>query len=80
MVKALMLDLVEWLNATELGRGHRCLAPIIPQTPGLEDANDRGLVTTESVKERCVVRITSSGSALLEQRETMPFDGNNLHV
>ena len=32
-----------------------------------EDASDRGLVTQQQVNGRCVVRLTSSGLALLEQ-------------
>ena len=29
-----------------------------------EDANDRGLVMTQEVDRRCIVRVTSSGLAL----------------
>jgi hypothetical protein len=40
-----------------------------PKLPVWEEANDRGLVIRENVNGRCVVRITSSGRALLAQRE-----------
>jgi hypothetical protein len=39
-----------------------------PRLPVWEDANDRGLITQEDVNGHCVVRVTSSGLALLGRR------------
>jgi hypothetical protein len=69
VVESLILDLLEWVAARE-----RTYEEVMdawrtscPRFPVWEDANDRGLVTTERVNGRSIVRITSSGAALLEQ-------------
>ncbi len=69
-VDALILDLLEWL-----ANGERSYAEVMnawrtscPRLPVWEDATDRGLVATEHVDGRSVVRITSLGRALLERR------------
>ena len=50
-----------------------------PRLPVWEDANDRGLVTTEEVNRRCIVRLTSLGLAVLEQqRRPSPRAGVSL--
>jgi hypothetical protein len=66
----LILDLLEWL--TERDRSYEEVMDAwrtsCPRLPVWEDANDRGLVMKQQVEGRCIVRITSSGLALLEQR------------
>ena len=69
VVEALILDLLEWLS-----NGERSYEEVMdawrtscPKLPVWEDANDRGLVTQQEVNGRGVVRLTSSGLALLEQ-------------
>jgi len=68
-VESLILDLLEWLikrdrTYEEVMDAWRTSCPRLPVW---EDANDRGLVVKEQVQGRCIVRITSSGLALLEQ-------------
>jgi DNA-binding PadR family transcriptional regulator len=70
VVETLIRDLLEWVAIRE-----RTYEEVMdawrtscPRLPVWEDANDRGLITTEHVNGRSVVRITSSGLALLEQR------------
>lgn len=70
-VEALILDLLEWVASRE-----RSYAEVMeawrtscPRLPVWEDAKDRGLVREEFVKGRSVVRITTSGLTLLEQRK-----------
>jgi len=69
VVEALILDLLEWLakdrSYEEVMDAWRTSCPRLPVW---EDANDRGLVIREEANGRCIVRITSSGLALLEQR------------
>jgi len=67
VVAALILELLEWLV-----KGDRSYDEVMeawrtscPRLPLWEEANDRGLVVTENVNGRCVVRITSSGRDLL---------------
>jgi hypothetical protein len=69
VVEALTLDLLEWLAKRDRSYEEVMDAwrTSCPRLPVWEDANDRGLVTTEEVKGRCIVRITSLGLALLEQ-------------
>ena len=69
VVEALILDLLEWLAS-----GDRSYEEVIgawrtscPKLPVWEDANDRGLVRSEQVEDRSVVRATPSGLALLER-------------
>lgn len=68
VVEALILDLLEWV-ATR----HRSYEEVMdawrtscPKLPVWEDANDRGLVRMEPEDGRWIVRITSSGLALLD--------------
>jgi hypothetical protein len=70
VTESLILDLLEWLvkrdrSYEEVMDAWRTSCPRLPVS---EDANDRGLVRKEQVHGRCIVRITSSGLALLEQR------------
>jgi hypothetical protein len=71
VVETLILDLLEWVT-----RRDRTYEEVMeawrtscPRLTVWEEANDRGLVVRENVNGRCVVRITSSGRALLAQRE-----------
>ena len=68
-VEALILDLLEWVEYRE-----RTYEEVMdawrtscPRLPVWEDANDRGLLTIEHGSGRSIVRVTSSGLALLEQ-------------
>jgi hypothetical protein len=70
ITESLILDLLEWLAKSD-----RTYEEVMdawrtscPRLQVWEDANDRGLVMKELVQGRCIVRITSSGLALLEQR------------
>jgi len=72
VTETLILDLLEWL-----AKGDRSYEEVMdawrtscPKLPVWEDANDRGLVITQQVQGRCVVRITSSGRALLDRRSS----------
>jgi hypothetical protein len=70
VIESLILDLLEWLVIRD--RSYEGVIDVwrtsCPKLPIWEDANDRGLVMKEQVQGRCVIRITSSGVALLEQR------------
>jgi hypothetical protein len=74
VVEALILALLEWVT-----RRDRSYEEVMdawrtscPKLPVWEEANDRGLVITEDLNGRCVVKITSSGRALLAQRDGRP--------
>ena len=71
VVESLILDLLEWLATADRSYDDVMDAwrTSCPKLPVWEEANDRALVTREDVSGRCVVRITSSGRALLAQRE-----------
>jgi D-3-phosphoglycerate dehydrogenase / 2-oxoglutarate reductase len=71
-IDALILDLLEWVAS-----GERSYAEVMdawrtscPRLPVWEEANDRGLIVREHVNGRAIVRITSSGLALLEHRKS----------
>jgi hypothetical protein len=70
VTESLILDLLEWLVKRD--RSYEEVMDVwrtsCPRLPVWEDANDRGLVMKEQVQGLCIVRITSSGLALLEQR------------
>jgi D-3-phosphoglycerate dehydrogenase len=68
-VEALILDLLEWVATRD-----RTYEEVMdawrtscPRLPVWEDANDRGLIKAELVNGRSIVRVTSSGLALVEQ-------------
>jgi hypothetical protein len=74
VVEALILDLLEWL----VGR-NRSYEEVMdawrmscPRLPVWEEANDRGLVTRESVDGCEFVRISSSGRSLLATARKSP--------
>jgi hypothetical protein len=67
VVEALILDLLEWLAA-----GERSYEEVMnawrtscPRLPVWEDANDRGLIRSEQVNGRVLIRASSLGLALL---------------
>jgi hypothetical protein len=70
VTESLILDLLEWLAIRDRSYEEVMEAwrTSCPKLPVWEDANDRALVTKERVQGRCVIRITSSGLALLERR------------
>jgi hypothetical protein len=70
IVEGLILDLLVWIGTRDRSYQEVMEAwrTSCPRLPVWEDANDRGLVTSQQVDGRCIVRITSSGLALLEQR------------
>jgi hypothetical protein len=76
--ESLILDLLEWL--TERDRSYEEVMEAwrtsCPRLPVWEDANDRGLVVKEQVHGRCIVRITASGLAVLEQRRVRKPEGS----
>jgi len=68
VVESLILDLLEWISS----RTERSYQEVMdawrtscPRLPVWEDANDRGLVTTESADGRNVVQLTAAGMAYL---------------
>jgi hypothetical protein len=79
VVDSLILDLLEWLadrdrNYEEVMDAWRTSCPKLPVW---EDANDRGLVKEVEVHGHCIVRITSSGLALLEQRKPQQHESSH---
>jgi hypothetical protein len=69
VIEALILDLLQWL-----ANGERTYEDVMeawrtscPRLTVWEDANDRGLVNSEQVNGRRVIRPSSSGLALLDQ-------------
>ena len=70
-VEALILDLLDWLMVRD-----RTYEEVMdawrtscPRLPVWEEANDRGLITREEVNGNSVVKVSSSGLALLAQRK-----------
>lgn len=68
-IESLIADLLEWVAS-----GEKSYAEVIdawrtscPRLPVWEEANDRGLVMTENVNGRSIVRVTSSGLDYLGQ-------------
>lgn len=70
-VEPLILDLLEWVASGEKSYEEVMDAwrTSCPRLPVWEDANDRGLISTERMNGRSIVRITPSGFALLQQRK-----------
>jgi len=69
-VENLILDLLEWVGAKERTYVDTMDAwrTSCPALPVWEDANDRGLVTTEHANGESHVRLTAAGLALLRER------------
>jgi hypothetical protein len=71
VIEPLILDLLEWL-----ANGERTYEEVMdawrtscPKLTVWEDANDRGFIASEQVNGRKLIRPSSSGLALLKQRE-----------
>jgi hypothetical protein len=71
-VEALILDLLEWAAIGEKSYEEVMDAwrTSCPRLQVWEDAHDRGLIMTERVSGRSIVRVTSAGLALLQRRES----------
>jgi hypothetical protein len=74
VTESLILDLLECV-----AHGDRSYQEVMdawrtscPRLPVWEEANDRRLVASEEVNGHSMVRITSSGLALLKQRRPSP--------
>lgn len=69
VVENLILDLLEWIGE---GRPYQDVLDAwrtsCPRLPVWEDANDRGLVATERMDGRYVVKVTTPGRTLLAHR------------
>jgi hypothetical protein len=79
VVEDLIIDLLQWLAG-----GERSYAEVMdawrtscPKLPVWEDANDRGLVTMETVDGRSIIRVTPSGVAFLERQKRPSKDGTS---
>jgi hypothetical protein len=77
VTESLILDLLECV-----ANGERSYEEVMdawrtscPRLPVWEEANDRRLVVREEANGRSIVRITSSGLALLERRRPSPRSG-----
>ncbi len=77
VVEALIVDLLRWLAGGERSYDEVMNAwrTSCPRLPIWEDANDRGLVATENVNGRSIVRITPSGLAFLGKQKHSSKDG-----
>jgi hypothetical protein len=71
VVESLILDLLEWISI----RPEKTYEQVMeawrtscPRLPVWEDANDRGLVTTEYINGRNLVKLTATGLTHLAQR------------
>jgi hypothetical protein len=70
-VDALILDLLEYVAGAERNYDDVIEAwrTSCPRLPIWEEANERGLITRTRLNGHAVVRITTAGTALLEQRK-----------
>lgn len=77
-VDALIVDLLLWLSARE--RTYQDVIDVwrtsCPRLTVWEDARDRGFVAVETSGGRELVRITSAGSAFLQQQRTSRASGS----
>lgn len=73
-VESLVLDLLEWVATCERSYDEVMDAwrTSCPRFPVWEDANDRGLIAKQIVDGRTIVKVTSSGLALLERSNLRP--------
>jgi len=69
VVEALIVDLLDWLSTGE--RPYDLVMSAwrtsCPRLPVWEDANDRGLITTDELDGRSIVRATPAGLELLHR-------------
>lgn len=75
-VEALILDLLDWLTVRD-----RTYEEVMgawrtscPRLPVWEEANDRGLIMREEANGKSMIRVSSSGLALLGQHKTLNTD------
>jgi hypothetical protein len=70
-VENLILDLLEWVGQKERTYEETVDAwrTSCPRLPVWEDANDRGLLQTDSVNGVLIVRVTPAGRAFLKARK-----------
>jgi len=78
VVENLVLELLEWLTFRERTYEEVMEAwrTSCPKLPVWEDANDRGLVAGVDVQGRRVIRPTSAGLALLDERRPKPAEAS----
>lgn len=71
VVDSLILDLLEWISTRDRSYEEVMDAwrTSCPRLPVWEEANERGLIKNEELNGRFVVKISSSGRALLEVRK-----------
>ena len=72
-VESLILDLLEWVASRERSYGETMDAwrTSCPKLPVWEEANERGLIRTEHLHGRSLIRLTASGRACLERRRAV---------
>jgi hypothetical protein len=72
-VEPLILDLLEWVANRERSYEEVMDAwrTSCPRLPVWEEANDRGLITTERVSGRFLVRVTPAGVLLLQRTRSV---------
>jgi hypothetical protein len=75
-VENLILDLVEWVERKERTYQETMDAwrTSCPRLPVWEDATERGLVETAYANGQSVVRATSAGLALLEEKRPRAYE------
>jgi hypothetical protein len=76
-VEALILDLLDWLTVRDRTYEEVMAAwrTSCPRLPVWEEANDRGLIMREEVKGSSMIRVSSSGLALLDQLKRQKTNG-----
>lgn len=69
VVESLILDLLDWLAQRDRTYEEVMAAwrTSCPRLPVWEDANDRGLIKTEEINGHSIVKVTTSGVALLKE-------------
>ena len=74
-VESLILDLIEWVARNEhtYDETFDAWRTSCPRLTIWEDANDRGLVTSEMANDRAVVRPTAAGLSLLKERRPTAY-------
>jgi hypothetical protein len=77
-VEPLILDLLEWVANRDRSYEEVMDAwrTSCPRLPVWEEANDRGLIATERLQGRSLVRVTPAGLSLL--RQTRCVETSNL--
>ena len=76
-VEALILDLLDWLTLRERTYEEVMAAwrTSCPRLPVWEEANDRGLIIREEVNGNSMIRVSSSGLALLDEPKVQKTNG-----